>query len=141
MASGSSASAAPSVFRPTGPPWYFSMMVSNSLRSTSSKPWRSTSSMLSADWAVGDARRATGAARDFGGTGTIDAHAENLGGTLDDDAEIVVSVELEPQQQTEARAQGRGEQSGARSGADEGERLYVHGVRACGRALADHDIE
>src|SRR5260370_13159539 len=94
-----------------------------------------------AQQAVGDTRRATGAARDFDGTGTIDAHTENLGGTFDDDAEVVVSVELEPQQQAEARAQGRGEQSGAGGGADEGERFYVHRVGARGRALADHDVE
>ena len=52
-----------------------------------------------------------------------------------------MSVELEPQQQPETRAQGRREQSGARGGADEGEGLHVHGVSARGRALADHDVE
>ena len=50
-------------------------------------------------------------------------------------------VELQAQQQAETGAQGRGEQSGARGGADEGEGLHVHGVSARGRALADHDVE
>src|SRR5258708_10382491 len=94
-----------------------------------------------AQQAVGDTWRSTRAAGDFDGAGTIDAHAENLGGTLDNEAEIVVVVELEPQQQAETGAQWRGEQSCARGGANEGEGLYVHRVRPRGRALADHDVE
>src|SRR5207253_2895072 len=93
-----------------------------------------------AEQAVGDARRSTGTARDFDGAGTINAHAQNLGGTLDNEAEIVVSVELEPQQQAETGAQWRGEQSCTRGSTDEGEGLYVHRVRTRGRALADHDV-
>src|SRR6266478_3551462 len=52
-----------------------------------------------------------------------------------------MGVELEPQQQTETGAQWRREQSRTRRGADESEGLYVHRVRTCGRALADHDVE
>src|SRR5208282_805899 len=94
-----------------------------------------------AQQAVGDAWRSTRAAGDFGGSGTVDFHTQDFGGTLDDDAQVIVSVELKPQQQAETRAQGRGEQSGARGGADEGEGLYIHRVRARGWALADHDVE
>src|ERR1019366_8225344 len=74
-----------------------------------------------AQQAVGDAWRSTRAACDFDGAGTIDAHAENLGGTLDNDAQVLVGVDLEPQQQAETGAQGGGEQSGARGGADQSE--------------------
>ena len=52
IASGSSLIAAASAFTPTGPPPNFSMIVSSSRRSTSSKPWASTSSSLSASCAT-----------------------------------------------------------------------------------------
>src|ERR1700732_4220818 len=47
-----------------------------------------------AQQAVGDTWRSTRAARDFDGAGTINAHTQNLGRTLDNKAEIVVSIEL-----------------------------------------------
>jgi len=95
----------------------------------------------SAEQAIGDAGRASGTAGDFGGAFAIDFHAEDFCGTLDDDAEIIVRVELEAQQKAEARAQRGGEQARARGGSDESEGLHVHGVGASGRALADHDVE
>ena len=55
--------------------------------------------------------------------------------------EIVVGVELQPQHDAEARAQRRGEQSGARGGTDEGEGRHVDGVGARRRTLADDDVE
>src|SRR5208282_5072751 len=83
----------------------------------------------------------TRAARDLSCSRSINVHAENLGRTLDNDAQVIMSVELEPQQQPETRAQRSREQSGACGGADKGEGLYVHGVSACRRALADHDVK
>ena len=83
-------------------------------------------------------RRAAG---DFQGAGLVDGHAENFRRALHDELQIVMRVELQPQHDAEARAQGRGEQSGAGRGADEGEWLDVHSVGASGRALPDHDVE
>ena len=56
-------------------------------------------------------------------------------------AQIFVAVKLQAQDDSEARTQWRREQAGARGGADEGERLHVHGVSAGGRALSDDDVE
>ena len=52
-----------------------------------------------------------------------------------------MAVKLQAQDDAEARSQRRREQSGARSGADEGERLHIHGVGAGGGALSDDDVE
>jgi len=41
-----------------------------------------------AEQAVGDTRSAAGTAGDFGGSGTIDGHAQDFGGTFDDNAEV-----------------------------------------------------
>ena len=68
-------------------------------------------------------------------------HADDFGGALDDEAQLVVGVELQAQQDAEARAQRRREQAGARGGGDEGEGLDLHHVGARGRALADDDVE
>ena len=94
-----------------------------------------------AQQAVGDARCAAGAHGDFGGAVAVDGDAEDFGGALDDEAEFVVGVELEAQQDAEAGAQRRGEQAGARGGGDEGEGLDLHDVGARGGALADDDVE
>ena len=72
---------------------------------------------------------------------SIDLYAEDFGGALDDDPQVVVGIELQPQQDAEARTQRRGEQAGTGGRADEGERLHVHRVGSCRRTLADHDVE
>src|ERR1700676_3436798 len=52
-----------------------------------------------------------------------------------------MGLKLDPQQQAEAGAQWRGEQSCTRGCADKGEGLYVHRVCTRGRTLTDHDVE
>ena len=47
---------------------------------------------------VGDAGRAAGAERDLGSAVRVDGHLQHLGRTLDDIAELVLGVELEPEQ-------------------------------------------
>ena len=49
-------------------------------------------------------------------------HAEDAGGALDDRAQLVVVVVVEPGDEPEAVAQRAGDQAGAGGGADEGER-------------------
>ena len=58
-----------------------------------------------------------------------------------DDLQVLVGVELQPQHDAEARAQRRRQQSRARGGADEGERPHLDGVRARRRPLPDDDVE
>ena len=56
-------------------------------------------------------------------------------------AQLVFGVELQPQQDAEARAQRRAEQAGTRGGADKGEGPDLHDVGARRRALPDDDVE
>ena len=91
--------------------------------------------------AVGDARSSAGTHGDFGSSWGIDGNVEDFGRALDDGAEIFVGVELQTQEDSEAGAQGRGQQAGARGGTDEGEGLDVHDMRARGGTLADDDVE
>jgi hypothetical protein len=51
------------------------------------------------------------------------------------------AVELEPLHDAEAVAQRRGQQAGARGGADQRERRQIELDGTRGRALADHDVE
>ena len=57
--------------------------------------------------AIGDARGAAGAHCNFGGAGLIDGYVEDVGGAFDDVAKVFVGVELEAEEDSEARAQGR----------------------------------
>ncbi len=75
--------------------------------------------------AVGDTRRAAGAARHFGGAVRRDAGIEQAGAAGDDAAEVVGVVELQPRNDAEAVAQRIGQHAGAGGGADQGERLQV----------------
>jgi len=121
------------VFNPTARRRIFSMMVRSRRRSSSSKPWASTSSMASAAWAVarsmfrgplpaqnrgrgeqavGDAWRAAGAHGDLGGAVGVDGDVQDFGGAPDDETELVVGVELQAQQDAEAAAQRRRQQAG-----------------------------
>ncbi|MGY3424773.1 hypothetical protein ACVWZW_005248 [Bradyrhizobium sp. F1.13.4] len=70
---------------------------------------------------AGDTRRATGAARDL--VGAIGAHAdvEHAGAPGDDALKLFDRVEIQPDRNAEAVAQGIGEQAGAGGGADKGE--------------------
>ena len=94
-----------------------------------------------AQQAVGDARSAARTHGDFGGAVLVDGDADDLGGAGDDDAQLVVGVELQAEKDSEARAERRREQAGARGGGDEGEGANLHDVGARGGALADDDVQ
>ena len=66
---------------------------------------------------------------------------KNLRRALQDDLQVVVSVELQPQHDAEARAQRRRQQPRARGGADKRERPHLDGVGARRRPLPDDDVE
>ena len=55
-----------------------------------------------AEQAVGDAGGAAGAHGDLGGAVAVDGDAEDLGGALDDEAEFVIGVELQADEDAEA---------------------------------------
>ena len=67
--------------------------------------------------------------------------AEDLRGALDDEAEFVVGVELQAQENAEAGTHGGAQEPRAGGGGDEGERLDVEDEGAGRRAGADHNIE
>jgi len=94
-----------------------------------------------AEKAVGDARRASGAHGDLSGAVAVDGDTKDFGRTLDHPAELVIGVELQAEEDTEAGAQRGGEQAGARGGSDEGEGVDAHDVGAGRGAGADHDVE
>ena len=94
-----------------------------------------------AEEAVGDAGGSAGAHGDFGGSVAVDGDSEDVGGALDDEAELVVGVELEAEEDAEAAAHGGGEEAGAGGGGDEGEGLDLQLEGAGGGAGADHDVE
>lgn len=91
--------------------------------------------------AVGDAWCASGANSDFDGAVVVDGDVEDFGGALDDEAKIVVGVEVKAEKDSEAGAERRGEQAGPRGGGDKGEGTDVHDVSARSGALADDDVE
>src|SRR5512139_3733065 len=126
MASFSSLMAADRLLRPTGPPSNFSMIVRSRRRSISSKPcsstWRSASVAHAPQQAVDDALRAARAAGDLVGGSLVDDHAEDARRAAHDFLEIGARVEIQAVDDAEARAQGRGQESGARGGPDERER-------------------
>ena len=66
---------------------------------------------------------------------------EQRGAASDDLLEILDRVEIEPQRDAEARVQRRGEQPGARRGADQRERLDVELDGLGVRAVAGHDVD
>src|SRR5208283_3255822 len=90
-----------------------------------------------AEQAVGDARRATAAARDFLGAALIHLDIQDFGGAMKNDEQIFGRIELEAMNDAEAGAQGRGDESGAGGGADESEVVEVEGMNARAGALAD----
>lgn len=94
-----------------------------------------------AEEAVGDAGCAAGTHGDLGGTVAVDGDSEDFGGTFDDPAEFVVGVELEAEEDAEARAQRGGQEAGSGGGRDEGEGVDAHDVGAGRGAGADHDVE
>ena len=94
-----------------------------------------------AEQAVGNARSAAGAHGELGRAVAVDGHAEDVRGALDDEAQLVVGVELEPQQNAEAGAHGRAEQAGAGGGGDESEGLDVQNEGTSRGPLADHNVE
>jgi hypothetical protein len=110
------------------------MMVRRRRRSSSSKPW-------AAQEAVGDAGCAAGAHGDLSRAVAVDGNAEDFGGALDDEAELVVGVELQAQQDAEAGPQRGAEQAGPGGGRDEGEGVDAHDVGARRGSGADHDVE
>ena len=94
-----------------------------------------------AQQAPGDARRAAGAAGDLVGALLAHAEAEHPGAAPHDQLQLVDGVELEPDRDAEAVAQGRGEQAGAGGGADKREFRQLDLHRAGRRALADDEVE
>src|SRR5579859_6454165 len=90
---------------------------------------------------VSDARRAPRAARNLLRAIALQRDVEDLGGALQDEAQLVLAVKIQPQQQAKARAQRGGEQSRARGGAHKGERLDVERVGTRRRPLPDDDVE
>ena len=94
-----------------------------------------------AQQAVGDAGSAARTHGDLGGAVLVDGDADDLGGAGDDDAQLVVGVELQAEEDSEAASQGRRQQAGARGGGDEGEGANLHDVGARGGALADDDVQ
>ena len=91
--------------------------------------------------AIGDAWSAAGAQCDFGGAVCVDGDTQDLGGALDDEAEFVLGVELQAQEDAEARTQWRTEESGPGGGAHEGEGTDLHDMGAGCRSLSDDDVE
>src|SRR5580658_739395 len=142
-ASCSSASAAASVFSPTGPPSYFSMMVRNNLRSSSSNPCASTYSSSSARIAV--SRSILPAARTSAKSRTrrsslFDRHTQHLSRARNDVPQLILRVELQPQQDPEPRPQRRAQQPRTRRRAHQRERLQFQRVRPRARSLPDDDV-
>ena len=90
---------------------------------------------------VGNAWCPARTAGNFQRTGVVDLDSKNVRRTLYDDAQIFVSIELEPQDDAKARTQRRRKQSCARGRTDKSERLHIHGVSARGRALTNDDVE
>ena len=91
--------------------------------------------------AIGDARRAAATAGDFFGAGIVHLDIQNFGGAVEDDEQIFRLVEIEAMDDAEAGAQRRGDESGARGGADEREMVQVEGMNARAGALADDEVD
>ena len=69
------------------------------------------------------------------------AHLQDAGRALDDGAQLLRVVEVEPADEPEAVAQRAGDQAGAGGGADQGEPGQVESDAAGGGTLADQDVE
>src|SRR6266571_5577434 len=91
--------------------------------------------------AVRDPRRAARAACDLVGRVVFDLDVEDARGAPHDRPQLARLVVLEPEGHPEPVAQWRRQQSGARRRADERELRQIERERACGRALADDDVE
>src|SRR5438093_3983093 len=89
-------------------------------------------------------RRAPAAARDLRDARRVGCDAENAGRAGDDLDEIIGRIVVEAFDQSEARAQRRGQQTKPRRGADQREALQLHrqrlGVRAVGNAHVDPEF-
>jgi hypothetical protein len=73
--------------------------------------------------AVGDARGAPAATGDLGGARLVDRDPEDARRARDDEVQVGVRVEVEPVDDAEPAAQGRGEETGPGGGGDQGEGL------------------
>src|ERR1035438_5969860 len=80
--------------------------------------------------AIGNTRCASTTGGNLDRAGLVDLDAENFSRALQDDLQVRVGVELQPQHDAEARAQRRRQQPRARGGPDEGERPHLDGVGA-----------
>src|SRR5258706_14647308 len=89
---------------------------------------------------VGDARRAAAAARDLRDAGRIRGDAEDPGRARDDLDEIVGWIVVQALDESEPRAQRRGQQPEARGGADQRETLELHRERLRVRAVGDAHV-
>ena len=70
-----------------------------------------------------------------------DLELEDAGAPAHDRGQLLGAVEVEPEGETEAVAQRRGQQAGARRRPDERERRQVERERPGRRPLADDDVE
>lgn len=93
-----------------------------------------------AEQAVGDARRASGAAGDLFGAVGIHGHAQQARGTRDDARQFLDIVGIQAQNQSEAAAQRGADESLASGRADAGEPLDVHRDGARAGSGADEDV-
>ncbi|MCY1425097.1 hypothetical protein D9M71_408770 [compost metagenome] len=94
-----------------------------------------------AQQAVGDARRATGTTGDLVGPLVFDGKAKDVGRAADDGAQILVVVELQALDDTEAVTQRVGQHAGTGSSPHQGEGWQIELDRTGCRAFADHDVE
>src|SRR5690606_32613235 len=94
-----------------------------------------------AQQAVGDAGRAARTPGDFAGTLAVAIDADDAGRTTHDAGQLGRRIELQALDDTEAIAQGCGQQPGAGGRADQGERRQVELDRARRRTFADHDVD
>src|SRR5579883_3239284 len=88
----------------------------------------------------GDARRAAGAAGDLVRAFRRHADAEHARAAVDDQLELGLGVEVEPDRNAEAVAQRVGQEPGARRRADQGELGEIDLDRARRRSLADDQV-
>jgi hypothetical protein len=95
----------------------------------------------SAKETIGDTGCATGASGDLGSATVVDADSENATSARNDRLQFVGVVVIETGDQTEAVAQGTGDEARTRRGSDEGEPWQIEANRASGRTFAQHNVE
>src|SRR5579863_2084771 len=90
---------------------------------------------------VCNTRRPTRTAGNLKSARLIYFYAENVSGPFDNDPQILVGIELQPQHNSEPRPQRRREQPRSRGRTDKSKRLHIHGMGARRRPLPDDDVQ